>query len=153
MDKQTFITQESEFVKERIKELEIEILQTAGDEKGRKELIEGHNKWIDRLIELNDKLENLDKSDIEEETLKLEYQKLQFEIQKFNIETELHRKELRKDVAFEVIDILVKVLIPILIIYVTMRIAELSYTNDQDLKLCDGRIWGVMGWLPKLIKF
>ena len=150
MDKQTILDQIT-FVESRIKELEKEILQGASDEKGRKELIEGYNKWVDRFNELIDKLNNLGQPDLETETLRLEQERLEFEKQKFEKEQkDLHRQEVEKMI-FDGLELTVKIAVPVLTIGGALALAKLAYAKDSDLELCNGRIWGLLRFVtPKL---
>lgn len=130
MDKQT-ILKELEFVQVRVTEIEEDMLQTGPDEKGYVGKVEAYNKWIDRYNALIDKLDQLDHEEVEKKQLK---------------------KKETVDIIFKAADLGLKILVPIFVALVSLGIAKLSYANDQNLELCNGRIFGSVKDVLKLIK-
>ena len=158
-----------DYVQARIDEIDKKIINSEPDQKGYKELVDSYNKWIDRYDEMIDRLEHFDDVDIERKKLELEERRVnlehdklkiseQIEQDKVNVEVEKVRLE-REKFAFETTDtknkelmdlilrsadLGVKILVPLIGLKGTLTIARLAYTSDLDLKLCNGRIWGLL---------
>ena len=148
-----------DFVQARIEEVDKRIINLNPDDKGYKESVDSYNKWIDRYHELLEKLEHLDDVDVEVRKLELEEEKQkameQIEQDKLNLAQEqlrLDREKFAHDVQdqkdkeiIEVVlrsaDIGVKVLVPTLTLAGMISLAKFAYMNDEELKLCNGRIW------------
>ena len=159
MDKQLLMDQ-LDFATERIEELEGVIKSTDPSAKGYKELADSYNKWQDRYDDIYCKLNELDKVDVEAENLKLEQERLQFDIDKLNCESELERKKLqfeikkfnyeteakKKDdlvnIIFRGAEVVVKLIVPLAGVAATVGLGKLAYVQDSNMGLCDGRVWG-----------
>ena len=151
-----------DYVQARIEEIDKKIINSEPDQKGYKELVDSYNKWIDRYDEMIDRFEHFDDVDIERKKLELEEEKItslqQIEQDKVNLEQERLRLEREKfayetteaknkeliDTILRSADLGVKILVPLIGLKGTLTIARLAYTSDLDLKLCNGRIWGLL---------
>ena len=159
MDKAILLDQ-IDYVQARIEEIDNKVINWKPEDKGYKELVDSYNKWIDRYDDLLDKLEHIDDFDVEREKIKLESErltiqetieqdkinleqdKLRFEREKFTKDIEDQKKKETVEIIFRSADLGVKVLVPTLAIAGTWAVAKLSYMNDAELKLCNGRVAG-----------
>lgn len=152
MDKAILLDQ-IDYVQARIEEIDNKVINWKPEDKGYKELVDSYNKWIDRYDDLLDKLEHIDDFDVERERLtiqetieqdkiNLEQDKLRFEREKFTKDIEDQKKKETVEIIFRSADLGVKVLVPTLAIAGTWAVAKLSYMNDAELKLCNGRVAG-----------
>lgn len=149
-----------DFVQARIEEIERQVINYEPDKRGFKELVLVYNSLIDRYNELVTKLEHFDDEDIEKA-------KFEFEKERFQIEEEIERdkieidrekvrldrekfaydvehqksRELVSDI-LEVVEITGKLLVPIASLTGIVYVANLSYMNDSKLELCNGRVFG-----------
>ena len=94
------------------------------------------------------------KRDIQEE---LETDKLNLERDKFSAEQMIRLKESRRaavrgpvDVSLKLLETGAKVAVPLIGLAGTMAVASLAYTNDSELKLCNGRIFASAKELLKI---
>lgn len=150
MDREELLLKQMEYVKEQIASIEKKIGSYPEDGKGFKELVDGYNKWVDRYNALVDEYGKLNSVDLEEEQLELEKDKLDFEKEKFDYENMHKEKTERVDRVFRGAEIAAKILVPCLAITGSVAIAKLSYMNDAELKLCNGRIFGGLKEVIKL---
>ena len=152
MDKEILLDQ-LDWVQARIEEVERQVLNYPSDGKGYKELVEGYNKLVDRYDKLLDDVEHFDDESIEEKQLRvqteiennkinLETEKLRLDREKFAYDTQnAPRKEI-EDVIFRTVDIATRLAVPVIGFMGIRYVANLSYMNDAELKLCNGRIAG-----------
>lgn len=160
MDESVLLDQ-LDFTQARIEEIEKQVINYNPDQKGYKELVDSYNKWIDRYNTLMDKVEHFDDVDIEERKLAFEMEKFkvqqELEQDKLNLETVKAQLEREKfaysvesdkigpkdivDTSLKVGELGVKVAVPVIGLIGTVALAKIAYTNDLDLKLCNGRIW------------
>lgn len=170
MDKAILLDQ-LDWVQARIEEVERQVINYDPDGKGYKELVEGYNKLVDRYDKLLDSVEHFDDENLEDKQLRiqkeiednkiaLEREKLQtqeeIEQDKINLETEKLRLDREKfaydtqnaprkeieDVIFKTVDIATRLAVPVIGFMGIRYVANLSYMNDAELKLCNGRIAG-----------
>lgn len=166
----TVLLNQIDFVQARIEEMDKLVINGNPAEKGFKEIMDNYNKWTDRYNELMVQLEKLDKEDLEKERLNLERDKFEFqkasevdkneieklkvsiqeelEQDKLNLERDRFAYEVKKsrldkalDVGLKVGELGVRVAVPIIGVCGTIAVAKLSYINDAELKLCNGRIF------------
>ena len=149
MDKQ-LLRDQLDFIAERIIELEETIKTTDPANKGYADLVEGHNAWVDKYNETFSKLEHED-DNIERDTLDLEREKLEFEKEKLEYE-KCHNVVIdTKDGVLRVLETGAKIAVTVLMIGGTIFVAKLAYEHDENLDLCNGRIWSLKDMF-KLIK-
>lgn len=166
MDLETLKNQ-IDYVQARIEEIDKQIINTNPSDKGYKELIDSYNKWIDRYNDLIEKLahfgedsEEKIKNDLERDKINLERSKIvtnnELEVDKINLESEKIRLEREKfahevecqnlnqklDIIFRTADVGTKILVPTMGLIGVVYVAKLAYMNDAELKLCNGRIFG-----------
>lgn len=158
MDRDELLNQ-IDFAQARIEETERLIINFNPAEKGFKELVDSYNKWIDRYNEFMTQLDNFDKEDIEVQKLNLERYKiavqeaidkekmdidrakLAFDQDKFEHDAKQEKWKEPVDIGLKAVELGVRVAVPIIGIAGTMALASLAYTNDAELKLCNGRIF------------
>lgn len=157
-----------DFVQARIEEIDSKVINWKPEDKGYKELLDSYNKWIDRYDVLLDRLEHIDDLDVERERnnldrdkltiqetieqdkIELEKEQLRLDREKFAYDIENQKKKEVVEIIFRSADLGVKVLIPTLAIAGTWAVAKLSYMNDAELKLCNGRVAGNVKELLKI---
>lgn len=146
MDEQ-FLNEQIHYVQERIRATEEEIANGDPSDKGYKELIECHNKLIDRYIDL------LDKPKLESEA-ELTYAKLDIEQDQIDLEREKFEYGKKRDVIgdiFEGIELTGKIVVPVASLIGVIYVANLAYMNDSKLELCNGRVIGGVKDLFKVL--
>lgn len=181
MDNERLLTKDKlldniDYVQARIEELDDIIIQARQTDKGYKEVIDVYNKWTDQYRELMTKLEHFDDADIEKEKLELEKMRLnlerdkqtimqQIEQDKINVETEklrldrekfaceieVRKRDEIKDIIFEAAEIGIKLAVPLIAVVGTIGVAKLSYMNEEEFKLCNGRVYGEVKDLLKIV--
>lgn len=159
MDKQ-FLLDQLDYVQARIEEIDEQVINNNPTEKGYKELIDSYNKWVDRYDALLEKIEHFDDEDLEKRKLDIESDKntvlydvesrkieldrerLLFEKEKFQHEIQTQKIEKTTDIIFRSGDLLVRGMVPLIGLAGVIYVANLAYMNDEQLKLCNGRIAG-----------
>ena len=80
--------------------------------------------------------------ELEQDKINLETEKLRLEREKFASDVEQAKKKETIDIIFKTSDVIVKLAVPILGFAGVRYVANLSYMNDEQMKLCNGRIAG-----------
>ena len=104
---------------------------TPPNEKGYEDLIQAYLKWTDIYDDILDQISDLDKADAKEAEAK---------------------KEKRIDLIFRSLDLVCKIAVPILCISASVGVAKLSYVQDSQMQLCNGRVMGSAKDLMNLAK-
>lgn len=168
MDKSVLMNQ-LDWIQARMEDMDKLIINYDPEKKGYEEALKNLNHLTDRYNELLDEIEHFDDPDIESEKLKIEAEKIkinqEIEQDKINLESERIRLD-RDKFAFdveqakkkEVIDIIfrtgelsAKIIVPILGFMSVRYVANLSYMNDEEMKLCNGRIAGTVKDVMKIL--
>lgn len=168
MDKEKLLDQ-LDYVQARIEELDELIINARQSDKGYKEVIDVYNKWTDRYNELLTTLEHFDDVDIEQEKLEFEKEKFktttEIEQDKINVESErirldrekfthdieIQKRNEIKDIIFEAAELGIKISVPLIAAAATISVAKLSYMNEEEFRLCNGRVYGGVKDLLKLV--
>lgn len=107
-------------------------------------MIEVEKKKIEvdqaRIAFEKEKFESM--QEIEQDKVNLDTERLRLEREKFGHDVVAETRGEIIEVIFRSADIGVKLLVPTLAIAGTWAVAKLSYMNDADLKLCNGRVAG-----------
>lgn len=120
-----------DYAESKIEELCDFINGTPPNEKGYEDLIQAYLKWTDIYDDILDQISNLDKADAKEAEAK---------------------KEKRIDLIFRSLDLACKIAVPILCISASIGVAKLSYAQDSQMQLCNGRVMGSAKDLMNLAK-
>lgn len=159
MDLETLKNQ-IDYVQARIEEIDKQIINTNPSDKGYKELIDSYNKWIDRYDDLIEKLAHFGEDseekiknelerlkietnqEIETDKVNLEAERLRLDRERFAHEVECQNLNQKLDIIFRSADVGTKILVPTMGLIGVVYVAKLAYMNDAELKLCNGRIFG-----------
>lgn len=155
-----YLKNQLDWIQARMEEMDKLIINLDPDKKGYEEALKSLNKLTDRYDELLDRIEHFGDPDIEAEKLKLEADKLkvneEIEQNKINLDSEKVRLDREKfafdveqakkndviDIIFRTGELSAKIMIPIIGFMGVRYVANLSYMNDEEMKLCNGRIAG-----------
>lgn len=120
------LQQRIDFAEEQIKLFSELIANTDPADKEYMQLVQCYDGWVSYKDRAEKKLDGLD-SELEDKEEEREYR----------------RKKDKADLTLRYVELGCKIAIPILTVMTTVALAKLSYANDADLKLCNGRIMGL----------
>ena len=89
--------------------------------------------------------------ELEQDKINLEAEKLRLDREKFAYEIEHQKSRELVDDIFEAFSVAGQMLIPIASLTGIIYVANLSYMNDSKLELCNGRVFGGVKDLLKVI--
>lgn len=140
---QEYLREQMAIVNEQIEDLRKTISAYDPTDKGYSDLVNAYIHWFNRYIELSEQLENFDKNK--------ELEKVKFEIaEEKRVQEE---KDKKFDKTMRILELSAKVAIPALAVVASVALAKLSFAEESDLKICNGRIFSFGKDLVKLIKY
>ena len=140
---QEYLREQIAIVNEQMEDLRKTISAYDPTDKGYGELVNAYLHWLNRYLELNEQLENFDKNK--------ELEKVKFEIaEEKRVQDE---KDKKFDKTMRILELSAKVAIPTLAVVASVALAKLSFAEESDLKICNGRIFSFGKDLVKLIKY
>lgn len=140
---QEYLREQMAIVNEQIEDLRKTISAYDPTDKGYSDLVNAYLHWFNRYIELSEQLENFDKNK--------ELEKVKFEIaEEKRVQEE---KDKKFDKTMRILELSAKVAIPALAVVASVALAKLSFAEESDLKICNGRIFSFGKDLVKLIKY
>lgn len=142
MDRQV-LTDQMDFLATSIEEVETKIKDTDPSDKSYLQLLEAHNKLLDLYEALYNKLEDVDKFD-------LECEKLNFEKERFKYQTEHDSKREKKEDIQKWVELALKIGVPVVVGLIMFGIAKMSYLQDNEMKLRNGNVFGLVKDVAKL---
>lgn len=140
---QEYLRKQMAIVNEQMEDLRKTISAYDPTDKGYSELVTAYHRWFDKYIELSEQLENFDKNK--------ELEKVKFEIaEEKRVQDE---KDKKFDKTMRILELSARVAIPALAVVASVALAKLSFAEESDLKICNGRIFSFGKDLVKLIKY
>lgn len=140
---QEYLREQIAIVVEQMEDLRKTISAYDPTDKGYSDLVNAHLHWVNRYLELNEQLENFEKNQ--------ELEKVKFEIaEEKRVQDE---KDKKFDKTMRILELSAKVAIPTLAVAASVALAKLSFAEESDLKICNGRIFSFGKDLVKLIKY
>ena len=140
---QEYLREQIEYAKTQIEDLQKVLNAYDPTEKGYDGLVTAYNRWCDRLSDLNEQYSNFEKNQqLEEVRFK--------EAEERKVKDE---KDKKFDKTMRVLELSAKVAIPAIAVITSVALAKLSFAEESDLKICNGRIFSFGKDLVKLIKY